>query len=321
MKKMKKFDDVLNECIERVLRGESIEACLKTFPDYASELEPLLRTAVDTRRAASILPSPEFRQRAGYEFQAAVRDLKPHRGGFLRWHLRLVTALSVIVVVLLAGGGTVAAASNSLPDQSLYGVKLFTEQVRLALTPSTLGKAELHTEYTDKRVAEIIQMADKGNVKQVVKTTKRMNDNLVAIAKLIQPEGAADEAGEGPPQLMSAAQGAAPAPASATDESSTAAAAPNAAFKAVPAPVAPERSVTSNMSRPEVAATPSAEAAAGGKNDLKSTVSRQAEKNEHDLQEVLKRAPDSVKPALEQAIEVAGKGYEEVLKDKESKDK
>jgi hypothetical protein len=53
--------------------------------------------------------------------------------------------------------------------------------------------------------------------------------------------------------------------------------------------------------------------------DLKNTVSRQAEKNTQKLEEVLKRVPDNVKPALEKAIDVAGKGYDEALKNIERK--
>jgi hypothetical protein len=117
MKNNKIFNDVLNECIERVLKGVSIEACLKSFPEYAAELEPLLRTAVDTHKAAGIKPRPEFRQRAGYEFQTAIRDMKPNRSGFLRWHLGWVTAVSVVIVILLAGSSTIAASANSLPKK------------------------------------------------------------------------------------------------------------------------------------------------------------------------------------------------------------
>jgi hypothetical protein len=202
MKKMRDFDDILNECVERVLKGESVEACLASFPEHAAELEPLLRTVIDTRKAANVLPRPEFRQQAGYEFQAAIRNMKPNKSGFFRWQLRWATAVSVIAAVLLAGSGTVAAASDSLPDETLYSVKLFTEEVRLALTPSTLGKAQLYAKFTDTRVDEIIKMADKGNVEQVVKATERMNDSLVSIAKLIQPVRETDAAGGEAPQAL-----------------------------------------------------------------------------------------------------------------------
>jgi hypothetical protein len=40
----KEFDNIFNECMERLLAGgETIEQCLQRYPAYAKELEPLLR--------------------------------------------------------------------------------------------------------------------------------------------------------------------------------------------------------------------------------------------------------------------------------------
>jgi hypothetical protein len=322
MKRMREFDDILNKCIDRVLKGESVEACLAAFPEHAAELEPLLRTAVDTRKAAAILPRQEFRQRTGYEFQAAIRNMKPNKSGFFRRQLRWVTAVSVVVVVLLAGSGTVAASANSMPDQSLYGVKLFTEEVRLVLTSSELEKAELYTKYTDTRVNEIIKMADKGDVEQVVKTTERMNNNLKAIAKLIQPVGEGDIAAEGVPEPLLVAPGTAVTPTPTPAQGNTTAKAPTATLKTAPVPAtAPARAVTSNNSKLAVTAKADVTTKANAQARLNTTVSNQAVKNTQDLQETLKTAPDSVKQALEKAIEVAGKGYEEALKNTAQKKK
>ena len=48
-----------------------------SYPEYAAELEPLLKTALETRNAAAIKPRPEFRQRAANDFQAAIREMPP----------------------------------------------------------------------------------------------------------------------------------------------------------------------------------------------------------------------------------------------------
>jgi hypothetical protein len=316
MKRMRDFDDILNECIERVIKGEPVEACLKAFPEHAAELEPLLRTAADTHKAASILPRPEFRQRAGYEFQTAIRNLKPKRSGFFRWQLRWAIAVSVVMAVILAGSGTIAASANSMPDQSLYGVKLFTEDVRVALTPSVLGKAELYAEYADTRVNEIIKMADKGEVEQVVKTTERMNNHLIAIAKLTQPVGQADTAAEGVNQPLLGAPTVTVTPTPTTANNHMPVKTPTTAFKTPPVPAtASARAVTSNISKADV------KTKANAQTELKNTVSSQAVKNTQDLQEALKRAPDSVKQALEKAIKDAQKGYEEALKNSDQNKK
>ncbi len=185
MNKNKEFDNILDECLSRLIEGETVASCLSRFPEYAAELEPLLRTAQETLKTAAVDPRPEFRDRARYQFQAAIRDMatKPSRG-FFSWIPQWATAVSVVAAILIAGGGTLAAAGGSLPDSPLYQVKLAAEAVRVALTPSDLAKAELHAEFADERVGEIIKMAEKGNITLVEATTDRMNEQLIAVANL-----------------------------------------------------------------------------------------------------------------------------------------
>jgi len=333
MSKKSEFDNILDECLERLISGETIEACLAGYPEYAAELEPLLRTAVDARKAAAIKPRAEFRDRAAYEFQAAIREMEPQRSpGFFGWFPRWATVVTAVVaVVLLAGTGTVAASTNSLPDEPLYQVKLATEAVRLAFTPSPLGKAELYAKFADKRVEEIIRMADKGKVKQVEKATERMNNQLIAMANL-----AVSDRGEAA-QVEIAAFEAAPAP-MATEEAPVPVPAPRPA----PEPEGPQMQMKAPP--PEIEVPPEAaeeapvlaeprapgpredagRAADRGRKDkdvepdnqarFRMNVSEQAMENIQELQDLLERAPESLKPALRRALEVAINGYEQALR-------
>ena len=190
MKETKEFNNILDECLERLLvRGETIEQCLQSYPEQADELESLLQTALATKKALAIQPRPEFRARARYQFGSALRGVKPKRRFFsLGWQPRWAMAVSVVLIMLLAGGGTVAAAGGSMPDSLLYPVKLATEQVWLTLTPSNMGRAELHAKLADRRVAEIIYMADKGDVQQVEAIAQRLDNHLVMVAGLALAE-------------------------------------------------------------------------------------------------------------------------------------
>jgi hypothetical protein len=209
MNKAREFNNILEECLERVLiKGETVEQCLAAYPEHAAELEPLLQTALVAKEASAIKPRPEFRGRASYQFQQAIREMEAKKSrSFFSRQPQWATAIIVVIVLLLAGGGTVAAAGNSLPGETLYQVKLATEAVRLTLTPSALGKAELYVKLADKRVAEIIEMADKGEVEQVEQTTQRLNTHLLAMTslavsgkeELVEGGGASFEAA--PPQV------------------------------------------------------------------------------------------------------------------------
>ena len=196
MKKDKEFNNILDECLERLLvKSETIEQCLLSYPEYAAELEPLLRTVVATRKALAIQPSPEFKSKARYQFHSALQEVKPKRRlPFLGWHPRWAIATAVFLALLLAGSGTVVAAGNSMPDGFLYPVKLATEQVQLTLTTSNLSKAELYAKLADRRVAEIIYMANKGKPEQVELTAERLNNYLVLIASLSLAESGEREA-------------------------------------------------------------------------------------------------------------------------------
>ncbi len=342
MNKANNFDNILDECLERVIKGESIEACLKSYPEYADELEPLLRTASDTKEAVSIIPRTEFREKAGREFQDAIRDMAPQESrGFFGWFPRWATVVSVVVILLLAGAGMVAAAGNSLPDSPLYAVKLATENVRLAFTTSTLDKAELYVKFTDERVEEIIQMADKGKVAQVTQATERLNDQLIAMADLaIVAAGPLEESSSAMLRAPRMQMEATPAPAPEPEPSPTPA--PDLAPEPTPAP-APvlETPPAIDVPPPEEAGGKEGAVMAiprepGGEEDaavdinalileglegpdrLRVIVSQSALENSQALQDILEKVPESVKSALQEAINVAEAGYGQILGNLES---
>jgi len=184
--KNEEFNNILDECLERILnKGETVEQCLAGYPEQAAELEPLLQTALTVKKVSAIQPRPEFTAKARYQFRSALQTVKPKRKfSFFGWQSRWATAVAVVLILLLAGSGTVFAADNSMPDSPLYPVKLAVEQVRVRLTPSDIGRAELYTKLADRRVAEIAHMASKGKPERVEWLTQRLDTLLVRVAVL-----------------------------------------------------------------------------------------------------------------------------------------
>ena len=199
MKKMSEFENILDDCLERLVGGETVERCLGSYPEQALELEPLLRTAQATREASAIAPRAEFRARARYEFRSALHD-EMSRKKQPRFVLRRgwVVALMVIGILLVSGGGTVLAAGDSMPDSPLYSVKLATERVQMALTSSPVGKAQLCAKQADRRVSELIYLASKGDAQQVEAATERLDERLTTLVILVSPQGEAVPVDEGP---------------------------------------------------------------------------------------------------------------------------
>ena len=183
----KEFDNVLDECLERLLvKGETIEQCLQDYPEQAAKLKSLLQTALAANEASAIQPRAEFRAKARYQFHSALQEVASHKHRpFFGWFPRWATVVIIVALILLAGGGTVAAASYSMPDNALYPVKLTTERVQLMLTLSDIDKARLCTRLADRRVAEIIYMANKGDSQQVEAITQRLDKHLVMLTSLV----------------------------------------------------------------------------------------------------------------------------------------
>ena len=290
MKQSERFNNILDECLERLLGGDTIEQCLQSYPEQADELEPLLQTALAAKKAATIQPSAEFKARARYQFHSALQEMEPKRGfRFIPWQSRWATAVAVILILVLLGSGTIATASNSMPDGTLYPVKLATEQTWLRLTTSAIDKAELHARLADERVAEIIYMASKGDSQQVKLVAQRLDTHLESIATLVATEGEEKQAMLAPATIPEEASG------EAKDVSP----------RTLPAPQAPPATQA-----PEATQAPPA----SKRDELEVIVSRNAVNDTDRLRAALKTAPESVKPALRQAIEASVVGYEEALK-------
>ena len=187
-----RFENILDECLERLRQGESLEQCLARYPEQAAELAPLLRVAVDSQKASStVKPRPEFKARARYELQSQLhakeRKTEPKKTSFIHWMPRWAVAVaSVILIFLVAGTGTVAASTSSMPDDTLYPVKLAAEQVRLGLTRGDIKKARVNVRLADRRVKEIVYLARSGDSRRLNQALLRLEGHLEDIGRVIE---------------------------------------------------------------------------------------------------------------------------------------
>lgn len=160
---------ILDQCLDALASGRSIEECAALYPEIANELKPLLLTTVELKD----LPQPEPRAaavrsalvRAGAALpRREAAAVAGERAGFGRWGLRrpTVTALRwaaalAASVALVVGIGT--ASAGSAPGDLLYPVKLVTERVVFALTTGPAERAELRLSFADKRLDELLRSA------------------------------------------------------------------------------------------------------------------------------------------------------------------
>ena len=305
--KNKEFDNILNDCLERLLvKGESLEQCLERYPAQAAELKPLLETALAAKEASAIQPRPDFRARARYQFQSALKETAAgkSRAGW-GWFPRWATVVAIVLVLVLAGGGTVFAAESSMPDSPLYSVKLATEQARLTLTFSQIDKAGFCAKLADRRVAEIAYMAEKGDAEQVVMITRRLDEKLDLLVVLIE-----GEEGVSIPGMMMAPP---------TEEAQVPPETTPPTTEDVPPP-APSPPTEDTGPVPPVVVSPGkgwggrdAGERNGNRAQLRNTLVSDAASNRARLRAVLDEAPERARDALRRALEVSEDGYEEAL--------
>ncbi|MBI4336356.1 MAG: DUF4382 domain-containing protein [Chloroflexi bacterium] len=185
------FEKVLDECIDRIiLGGETVEACLARYPEYASELAALLRTVTATAQAYRGPVTAEAKEQSRHRLQAEMARLArqevkvPERGTprtqrAVDWQPRWAVALvATLLAVLIGGASTVAASGSALPGAPLYPVKRTTEEVRLALEFSKVEKAKLHVAYAERRATEISALLASGTGPLVDSTQEDLTRQL-----------------------------------------------------------------------------------------------------------------------------------------------
>ena len=190
----REFVDTLNDCVERLASGESIQTCLDRYPTYADELRPLLEVSASTIRAADDLqPDPSARQRNFQRFAQAAAQASGHRERRKPWwqnYLRLapiarpaMVGFMAIAIMVTGVGATTAASSNSVPGEPLYWVKTTKENVESKLPRSDESKANYEAKLAQVRGDEISKLILRGEFTRADGAMIRMTVHLNRCAK------------------------------------------------------------------------------------------------------------------------------------------
>lgn len=271
------MEDILNECLERIFKGESIETCLNAYPEQASKLEPLLKTSlVLMRKSAAIQPDAEYKARAQYQLQAmfyAKQEKAEKRARIPVWRRKWAVAMTTVLVVLLAGIGTVAASASALPDDALYPVKLAAEQVRVTVAFSDVDEAKLHLQFAERRAEEMTEMARQGKSDKISMLTEQIARHVDEVGVMEKTQ----RVGEKGPRVQEVR--------------------PRASAPPSPAP------------------SDEAEAYGVGKDveELKAVLNQSRAESLAALRDALDNAPEEVKPVLKRAMENITGNYDRTI--------
>lgn len=134
----KNLSEILDECIDRINRGESLKACLADYPEYIKQLEPLLQAMLQTQGAYSFEPEVKAKIEARQRFNVALLRREQKRwekkslfiGVFAR--PRVWATVAMVLVILVGGYFGLRLPEQPIvppPDQEGNFVFLISDEV------------------------------------------------------------------------------------------------------------------------------------------------------------------------------------------------
>lgn len=149
------FDEILEHSINTIASGEAnVEEVLARHPKDAAELEPYLRSAEQLTRGREVAPSPFFEARLRSNLMRTIKGT-PRPARQLPFFLQRM-ALNVGVLFLMFAFTSTAFAQSALPGESLYSLKLASENVWRVLTTDPLGT---DLELSNRRINEYVAVS------------------------------------------------------------------------------------------------------------------------------------------------------------------
>ena len=187
---------ILAESLEALNRGTTMENILTRYPEHRAELEGLLKAALTLQAAPTVAASPSFKKSARTRLLRKLNARESKRFPLFdlfqplqrQGAFAFVLALALIVVVT---GGTVFASNNSLPGDSLYGVKRGVENMRAAVSPNDPA---LHIEFANERLNEARALIQLGKIEGASQLLKDYENELkLARARITMPQPTLDK--------------------------------------------------------------------------------------------------------------------------------
>src|SRR4030042_1922402 len=95
---------ILDRCIDRLNKGETLESCLADYPEHKEELGLLLKAAGKAESAYAFIPSPEKKREARQKFYAKLESRRQssfwHR--FARQKLAWASTVGVLLLLVVS---------------------------------------------------------------------------------------------------------------------------------------------------------------------------------------------------------------------------
>lgn len=181
------YASIIEDCVQRLRHGQTIEDCLAAYPQQAEGLRPLLQTVLHVRTFPVAQPRPQAIQAGRARMLAeAQKKINPRRPvsfeAISRYTVQIFTnfkilllgkenkgmklalrlAIDLVVIFLVGSFFGLNASASSLPGDPLYGVKRTWEDVRLGVTLDSHARQSLEAQFALERQKEVQNMIAEG---------------------------------------------------------------------------------------------------------------------------------------------------------------
>ncbi|MAT99907.1 MAG: hypothetical protein CL608_22430 [Anaerolineaceae bacterium] len=160
---------VLQESLDFMEQGESIEQILARYPELAETLRPFLDTAA---QLATLAPQPSLaaKQQSQQAFLAHASSLQTapiQPSPWYRLRQLLLPLVSLAMVLILFSTAAVFVSTSAIPGDVLYPVKRLVENVRLNQTSDPETAVTLMEQYQQERIREVQALLRTGRSAEV----------------------------------------------------------------------------------------------------------------------------------------------------------
>jgi uncharacterized membrane protein YgcG len=155
---------ILEICLTMLDQGSDLEACLARYPDYASELRPLLIASMDAESLSVKEPPLDVVRRSKSKLlniAAEMREQKSRKKAYFGlpvkrvFRISFVALITLLMVVGVGGTGLVSASTVALPGDQFYPVKITWEKLLLTMAVSQIEREVLEDRFERERVEEV----------------------------------------------------------------------------------------------------------------------------------------------------------------------
>lgn len=162
---MTELYEALENCLQDLKNGQTLESALAGYPQLGSELRPLLKVSILARSARPLIVLDSVKRRGRLRLLQHAAEMRTAKNGSLHRRIpgltRAAITLGLIGALALTSTGIVSASSGTLPGDQLYPVKRTWEGVRLFFVINPQQRDLLESEYEQERLNEIDDLLGK----------------------------------------------------------------------------------------------------------------------------------------------------------------